>query len=553
MSQFTVATSRELTLGQLLLSTGSDTSITLNSSETITASRGVLKIGSGDEAEWVYFGGLTNNGDGTYTATSCVRGLDYDATSTSDATDANKKDHAIGDIAEMVLHSVDINEYVQNDADTTLTGDNTFTGTNTFSGTSKVLFVAQNVTTSQRDLLTGVDIGAKIYNTTDDQLQIYNGSTWDNIPYGAVYEFAKEAQKGLVEVSSITDQQNATVTGSSGAGVVVRTEDLVKAYDGTQAYKIVVLNSDGQIDEGFLANSASKFGGDGSDGTLTTGATISGSGYIVKNYSSMTPGNNTITTNGSGTILHLKCFGDCDLTNTTIDLSGKGGTGGGGGNANLSIAAQDGGPGTVGTPGNSTFLKTNSTTYGSGGTGSGVGADGAINTPFGFDESLQSTSRIVYISAGSGGGGGGGGYNLDMTGMSSGADSGGDGGAGGGALILEVRGNLTLSSTTINCDGSDGNDGEDGNVAPEYHAGGGGGGGGGGSVVIMYNGTLSGSVTPSVSGGTGGARGGVTTTKAGGGGGGGASIKNTGAAGSSGAGGNGGDGVYVLFQNQLFA
>lgn len=553
MSQFTVATSRELTLGQLLLSTGSDTSITLNSSETITASRGVLKIGSGDEAEWVYFGGLTNNGDGTYTATSCVRGLNYDATSTSDATDANKKDHAIGDIAEMVLHSVDVNEYVQNDADTTITGDNTFTGTNTFSGISKVLFVVQNVTTAQRDLLTGVDVGAKIYNTTDDQFQVYNGSSWNNIPYGAVYEFAKESQKGVVEVSTVTDQQNATSTGTSGAGVVLRTEDLVTTSSGaSDAYKVGLLNSDGEMDESLLSLEAIRFGGDGSDGALNGATTITGSGYVVKNYSSMTPGAVTIDSSATNLLLHIKCLGDCDLTGTTFDLKGHGGTGGNGGTTNLASNPSEGQPGQTGMAGNSSFVESTGGDGGDGGTNSGAGSDALSTNSLGVTLSIHDSERIILCSAGSGGGGGGGGYNPVKNGGAV-TTMGGNGGNGGAGLILEVRGNLTFSGTTIDIRGNDGTDGLDGEAGPNLYAGGGGGGGGGGMCVIMYSGTVSGSPTVQSTGGTGGSLGGIETAKAGGGGAGGTSIINTGDAGSSGNGGDGGDGGYILVENQVFA
>lgn len=556
MSQFVVPTSREFTLGQDLLSTGTDTSLTLNSSETLTITRGVLKIGTGDGSEWAYFGGLTNNGDGTYTATSVVRGLDKDATTTGDATDANKKDHKSGVLVEIVLHSVDINEYLQNDADNTITGDNTFTGTNTFSGTSKVLTIIQNVTTVERDALTGVVTGAIVYNTTADEFQVYDGATWDTIPDGAVYEFAQEAQKGTVELSTTTDTQNATQYGESGAGVVLRTEDLVKTRAGnSDAYKVVVLNSDGNIDETFLPTEAAKWGGDQSDGELTSGATISGSGYIVKNYSSMTPGNNTISVSGQDVVLHIKCFGDCDLTDTTIDLSGKGGAGGTGGIVDLNTISQVGGPGDNGGDATSTYIRGEGGGGGTGGASGAAGTDASATTTLGADLDLVSPARMIYVVAGAGGGGGGAGWNDDYSSGSADTQLGGSGGNGGGTLILEVRGNLTFLSTTIDVSGEDGDDGQDGfsDTPGEYHAGGGGGGGAGGIALMMYAGTLSGSPTVTTTAGSGGSRGGVLTGRAGGGGAGGASLNNAGTAASTGAGGNGGAGESKLIEVQVFA
>jgi hypothetical protein len=37
------------------------------------------------------------------------------------------------------------------------------------------------ITTTQRGSLTNLVAGALIYNTSDDKLQLYNGSTWTNL------------------------------------------------------------------------------------------------------------------------------------------------------------------------------------------------------------------------------------------------------------------------------------------------------------------------------------------------------------------------------------
>lgn len=54
-------------------------------------------------------------------------------------------------------------------------GANTFTGTNTYSSTTKATQIVQNVTTAQRDALTGTANGAVVYNTTTGELNQYIG------------------------------------------------------------------------------------------------------------------------------------------------------------------------------------------------------------------------------------------------------------------------------------------------------------------------------------------------------------------------------------------
>jgi hypothetical protein len=125
--------------------------------------------------------------------------------------------------------------------------------------------------------------------------------------------------------------------------------------------------------------------------------------------------------------------------------------------------------------------------------------------------------KFFALTPGAGGAGGAGSndgtYNV----------AGGAGGAGGGCLIIEVGGNVTLSSTVFNCSGVAGSPGVSG-----ARYGGGGGGGGGGSFLLIYGGTLTGSSTPNVAGGAGGASGG------------------------SGTGGAGGNGIYGFEKNYTF-
>ena len=93
----TFETGFNTTLAQSLKSDGSDTTITL-SSVPIIVTTGVMRVGTGDNVEWIYFGGVSGSN-----ITSCVRGLDKDAASTSDATASNKKAFAVGATSKLSL------------------------------------------------------------------------------------------------------------------------------------------------------------------------------------------------------------------------------------------------------------------------------------------------------------------------------------------------------------------------------------------------------------------------------------------------------------------
>lgn len=66
--------------------------------------------------------------------------------------------------------------------------------------------------------------------------------------------------------------------------------------------------------------------GDGSDGAVSAGnLTITGSNntYILKQYTTMTVGANTITTTPTGCVTHIKVQGDCSIAGSTLSYSGK--------------------------------------------------------------------------------------------------------------------------------------------------------------------------------------------------------------------------------------
>lgn len=287
-----------------------------------------------------------------------------------------------------------------------------------------------------------------------------------------------------------------------------------------------------------------RFGGSGADGAQgDADLTISGSNntYIVKNFTTWEAGSvaRTCTVTPTGCVVHLKIAGDADFTNWLFDFAGKGFPGGAAGAIN-----GNGGAGTdedivvQGSTAGAGGLKGATSSGGGGGGGGGSyknsGANGANGAPVGDggdggDGGAKSgitllsgvmCQRSIMVSPGAGGGGGGG--VADPGGVVGGA-----GGAGGGCLIIEVKGNVVFSSTTINANGINGSAG--GYAGGYYAGGGGGGGGGGGMILIIYNGTATSAPTTNITAGSGGA-----------------------GPEYGGAGGAGGAGEYALLQNTVF-
>lgn len=111
----TAVTAKSGSLAQSLKSTGSDTTIILQSRESwASVSAGVVKIGENTNREWVSFTSTSESSSGgiyTVTLAGCTRGLDKDATSTTDATASNKKNNGVGQPVSLVWHSVNINSF----------------------------------------------------------------------------------------------------------------------------------------------------------------------------------------------------------------------------------------------------------------------------------------------------------------------------------------------------------------------------------------------------------------------------------------------------------
>ena len=218
------------------------------------------------------------------------------------------------------------------------------------------------------------------------------------------------------------------------------------------------------------------FGGDGSDGALSTSSgTTSLTRGTVYQYSSISiTGTAVIDATGGDESMPIiiKCSGNCtiNVAGTAFNLAGAGMAGG---------AEETGGTGLAGfiTGGTANNLA-------GGGGGAGAGGNGTAGVggtaPGGYVLPGALAQHVPLPGAGGAGGG-------------SSGSGGGVGGAGGGAVYLEVAGNLTVTSGTFDVSGEDGTAGTSQS----------GGGGGGGSIVIFVAGSVTDSGTYTATGGSG--------------------------------------------------
>lgn len=208
------------TLAQRLRDTGSDTSITYTVTSTdpwSSVTSGTMKVNTGASSEWIPFTGVTINSSTSITCTGCTRGLDKDATSLTDNSSGYKKNHGIGTVAYLVLHSATINKFPELDADNTFTGTVLFSGT---TGTPKFRF--PNYTTAQRDALTGAADGHHIYNTTVGTEQLYSSGAWYDVGTGSTtIALATEAIYGRVRLlTAAADPAQPIVVGSNSTRIL---------------------------------------------------------------------------------------------------------------------------------------------------------------------------------------------------------------------------------------------------------------------------------------------------------------------------------------------
>jgi len=310
-----------------------------------------------------------------------------------------------------------------------------------------------------------------------------------------------------------------------------------------------------------------KFGGTGTDGVLDTSAgviniNLGSAEYVEKNYTSINIVTNNLTfTNpaAKGTLVVLRCSGDCTISATIVANFGAAGAAGGAGGVTVGQIGTDGSDAS-----DSDEILDTVIHGGLGGDCGEVNSGGSGEAPITAAYTTTGVGRLYPIStedlyrrmlhivpaAGAGGGGGGCAGNVAGAGNFGAGGAGGAGGLGGGAFLLEVKGTINFTGT-INATGAAGTNGAAGAIGVNAGGGGGGAGGGGagGYVVVLYNTLTSVAGTVSVTGGASGAGGnaggfsGVGTGSAGGGGGeggaGGGSVQGTGGAGGSGSSGNG--------------
>lgn len=319
-----------------------------------------------------------------------------------------------------------------------------------------------------------------------------------------------------------TFKANTANTGAStlnvnslGAKTIVKDGNVALEDNDIKANQNVIVQYDGtnmQLLSRSNAVTKVKFGGTGADGALsissgTTTVDLAGARLVTLNYTSI-----SITGTGvlafsnphaNGTIIVIKCSGNCTLTSSAapmIDCRNTGAAGGAG--ATRTSTGND--PGASGTPGHTYgHITTNAGGFSS---GNAAGAGGAIGSWVLFSGSLNvlTSSQVVakYPRLFVGGGGGGGGVGWASGG--SGSVIGGTGGNGGGCLIMEIAGAINFTTTGgISVSGSVGGNGSVTGNPTNYNAHSGGG-GGGGSAFILYNTLTAFSGTITSAGGLGG-------------------------------------------------
>lgn len=342
----------------------------------------------------------------------------------------------------------------------------------------------------------------------------------------------------VIDASDFINKSEANATPSDDNGRVPKLEN--------------VNGDDAKVARQFLPV---KFGGDGSDGALSvssgnTNIDLGGEAVVELNYSSISiTGTGSVTfTNPhtNGTVIILRCQGDCTLTSSAtpmLDASGCGADGGAGGVETTQASSSYGSDGSFG---ESPYL-----TVDKGDSNGSAGGTKPTEYKFSLDLVSYQIFKEIYRNASVGGGGGGG--RAFKGAGATGTVTAGAGGKGGGGLILEVGGALNFTTGSISVAGDDGGTGNS-SGSGSYLAGGGGG-GGGGFFLCLYNELTANSGTLTKSGGTGANS--VGNYSAINGGGGGASAINDGDNGTVAAngvksGGDGGAGDSIFIQNRIF-
>lgn len=386
---------------------------------------------------------------------------------------------------------------------------------------SEFATLENELTTQVNNLEADIKVGDYNYFTTTNSGNNYSITTGSGYPsYIAGMEF-----KLKINASS-TGAITLNVDGLGAKNVLQPNgESVTEVF--INGVCIVVYNGTNFI----LPSNSGSFFGDGSDGELTSGTTLSSTlngSVIVKQYSSinLASGELTVSNPCQGLILYSK--GNV-VINGSINMSAKG-SGSIGAielmmKRTLKIVSHNGGAGGAGGNGG------NYGTYGVGGSGvarincggKGGGGGGAAGwqslhnglsasaMEFGTGGAGQTDHSYVNMFGGKGlfGSGGGGAGQLMYTPGNPTQNPGGDGTYAGGFILIIAGGNVTINGTLTANGGAGGTGGagigNSSNSSLRDSSGGGGGGGSGGGVIAIYhNGTYTNNGTIQVNGGAGG-------------------------------------------------
>ncbi len=322
-------------------------------------------------------------------------------------------------------------------------------------------------------------------------------STWNlptNVTYwGKFVDFvnADATNRWLLEACDVTDMASGTVTWWSGAKVAVTTDFTKKgATSAADENKVPVLNSSGKLDWSVIPSVNIAYFWSWADGAVTDAnltITWSNNTYIQKNYTSWAAGTTarTFTVTPTNCIVHIRIQGDANFTNWNLDFSGKWWAGWASVAASVAWLA--------GTIGNSNTLSI--CANGSGGWAAwwAVWAAAAKATNTLLTTALDNT--VLYAFCGAGG------WSWWGWTSSGGGWNWGAWWAWWWCIIFEIWGNVTFSSTTATVAWGNWSNGVAGTASSWW--GGWGWGWAWWSFILLYQGSLTGSLTPTITGGTG--------------------------------------------------
>jgi len=112
-------------------------------------------------------------------------------------------------------------------------GANTFTGLQQFTGTNHAGLQLNNLTTAQRDALTG-SAGMVIWNTTDGRMQLHNGTAWTS----GMVRLAGDTMTGALTLPAGTVSAPALTFGDSTTGLYrSASNEIAITNSGTQRFR----------------------------------------------------------------------------------------------------------------------------------------------------------------------------------------------------------------------------------------------------------------------------------------------------------------------------